>query len=95
MEFTGQYAEQEMLRRAVTYVRSRGNEPCERWVAVMDLFHYGSTTSANLCRHFGLDPFELVDGTPCQACQMRDEEMSPEEQAELQEALEFFSLQEA
>ncbi len=31
----------------------------------MDVFGYGSTTSTELCRRFGLDPHEKVQGVKC------------------------------
>lgn len=52
-----------LLRRAVSSARVRNRrkgEKHERWTAVMDAFALGSGYSMQLCRRFGLDPFEVV-----------------------------------
>lgn len=61
LEFTGQYEPMEMIRRAVTNAKPRKGYPCARWVAVCETLAYGSTTSRELCRHFGLDPDEIIN----------------------------------
>lgn len=60
-----------MVERAVrnAHPREAGKHP--RWRAVMEVFAYGSTTSQQLCIHFGLDPHELLDGPKCEACEER------------------------
>lgn len=53
----------ELLKRAVGNARGlsmRKGYKHWRWVAVQDAFALGSTYSAQLCRRFGFDPFELV-----------------------------------
>lgn len=54
------YTPLEMVERAVKNATPRDIYDCPRWVAVREIFGYGSTTSAQLCRHFGLDPHELL-----------------------------------
>lgn len=62
LEFTGEYSHAEMVKRAVENARPRSPGKHPRWVAVMDVLHYGSTTSTALCLYFGLDPHEELDG---------------------------------
>ena len=53
----------ELLERAVRNCRDRQSPKRvkhPRWVAVMDTFALGSTYSIELCRRFGLDPYEKV-----------------------------------
>lgn len=64
LEFAGEYSLEEMVRRAVAYARPRSYGKSARWVAVRDTLHYGSTTSTLLCKHFGLNPHEEIDGWP-------------------------------
>ena len=64
LRFEGQYALEEMVRRAVTNARPRDFGKSPRWVAVRDTLAYGSTTSTLLCLHFGLDPHEEIEGWP-------------------------------
>ena len=55
--------DRELLRRAVSGARARGLRGWHnRWVAVMHAFQLGSTSAAELCRRFGLDPDERVRG---------------------------------
>lgn len=52
-----------LLERAVRSARARDRrkgEKHERWIGVMDAFALGSTYAMDLCRRFGLDPFEQV-----------------------------------
>lgn len=52
-----------LLERAVRNSRGRCNRKGQkhpRWIAVMDTFALGSGFSMELCRRFGLDPFEEV-----------------------------------
>lgn len=57
-----EYSTLAMVERAVRNARPRGSSALPRWSAVRDVFNYGSTTSAALCRLFDLDPDELVPG---------------------------------
>ena len=61
-DFSGEYSMEKMIERAVINARPHCYGPLPRWVAVRDTFTWGSTTSAALCRHFGLDPHEMVEG---------------------------------
>lgn len=59
------YSPMAMVERAVRNARPHRTYEAPRWVAVMDVFGYGSTTSTELCRLFGLDPHEKVAGIKC------------------------------
>lgn len=63
-----------MVERAVRNARPHSTMSAPRWVAVRDVFGYGSTTSVDLCRRFGLDPHETVKGVRCDC---EDEDQSP------------------
>ncbi len=55
--------DEELLRRAVCGARSRNHNKDvkhPRLVAVMDIYHLGSTYAGQLCTRFGLDPYEQV-----------------------------------
>ena len=60
-----QYSPLAMVERAVRNAKPHRSGVSPRWVAVRDVFGYGHTTSVELCRRFGLDPFDMVEGTPC------------------------------
>lgn len=60
-----EYSPLKMVERAVRNARPHRTTEAPRWVAVMDVFGYGSTTSTELCRRFGLDPYEKVPGVKC------------------------------
>ena len=60
-----EYAPLTMVERAVRNARPHRTSSAPRWVAVRDVFGYGSTTSVALCRRFGLDPHEEVRGAAC------------------------------
>lgn len=61
-QFVGDYSMENMIERAVKNARPKCYGKSPRWVGVMDTFHYGSTTSAQLCAHFGLDPWQEIEG---------------------------------
>lgn len=61
-----EYSPIAMVERAVRNARPHRSSEAPRWVAVMDVFGYGSTTSTELCRRFGLDPYEKVKGIACE-----------------------------
>lgn len=55
--------DEKLLERAVRNSRARDRrkgEKHERWVAVMDTFNLGSGFASQLCRRFGIDPWEQV-----------------------------------
>lgn len=66
----------EMVRRAITnalsahraLVRDGVNAPVPTWQVVKELLGYGSTTSAAICREYGLDPDEYVDTAEGKRC---------------------------
>ena len=62
-----------MVERAVRNARPHRTTAAPRWVAVRDVFGYGSTTSTELCRRFGLDPHETVPGAHCDQEHVREE----------------------
>lgn len=55
----------QLIERAVRAARPNRTTEAPRWVAVMDTFALGSTSATNLCRAFGLDPHERVQGARC------------------------------
>lgn len=68
MEWTGDYSDENMVRRVVLYCRNEDDAPLPRWAVVMRIFGTGSTTAADLCRRFGLNPDEMMPGKPCDVC---------------------------
>ena len=65
------YADHDLVARAVRGARPHKYGPAPRWVAVMYTFGLGSTYAHDLCRLHGLDPDEVVDGVRCLACEPR------------------------
>jgi hypothetical protein len=59
------FAMKELVERAVRNARPHRCTESARWVAVRDVFGYGSSTSISLCDRFGLDPHEMVPGARC------------------------------
>lgn len=76
------FADEELLRRAVSHlgVIARRRQP--RWAVAMDLFVTGSASASKLCLRFGFDPdseigpseWELVQRVVC----LEDEELTVE-----------------
>lgn len=62
--FEGMYSLENMVKSAVIRARPRCYGKAPRWVAVRDAIGYGSTTSTKICRHFGIDPHEEIEGWP-------------------------------
>lgn len=62
MNFTGDYSLEKLVERAVRQARPHCSGKQPRWCAVKDVFGWGSTTSVELCLHFGLDPHEEIEG---------------------------------
>lgn len=62
---SAQYSPLAMVERAVRNARPHRTTEAARWVAVRDVFGFGSTTSIELCLRFGLDPHERVPGIKC------------------------------
>ncbi len=60
--FEGEYSMEKMIELAVRNARPHCYGMAPRWVGVRDTFLWGSTTSARLCLHFGLDPHEEIEG---------------------------------
>ena len=63
LSFEGMYALENMVRAAVIRATPRCYGTAPRWVAVAAYFSR-PTTSAQLCKHFGLDPHEEIEGWP-------------------------------
>lgn len=61
-DFSGDYSMESLIERAVRNAQPHCYGKGPRWVGVRDVFGWGSATSAALCRHFGLDPMEEVEG---------------------------------
>lgn len=55
-----------MVERAVRNAKPYRTNSSPRWVAVRDVFGFGSQTSIALCRRFGLDPHEVIKGLECE-----------------------------
>jgi len=68
MEFEGAYTHENLVKRAMRNAKSGTAGGSPRWVAVMDTFATGSTMAYELCKHYGLDPDELVPSV-CLACE--------------------------
>lgn len=49
----------ELLKRAVTNARPRKGRTV-RWAVISDAFGLGSTYSIQLCRRFGIDPYQQI-----------------------------------
>lgn len=62
----------DIVAKAMASVRPNRTTESPRWVAVCDTFGVGSTTSKEMCRFFGMDPYEKVSGVKCHNCE--DEE---------------------
>ena len=60
--FEGEYSLEKLVERAVHMARPHCYRKLPRWVGVRDVFGWGSTTSTQLCQHFGLNPHEEVEG---------------------------------
>lgn len=56
-ELFSQREDEELLRRAVRCATGPGH--CPRWSYVRNIFGVGSSTAAELCRRFDVDPDEL------------------------------------
>jgi hypothetical protein len=69
-KFEGEYSHAALVKRAVHAARPHGHGQSPRWVAVREVFGWGSTTSQHLCLEFGLDPNEMLDG--CSDCAARE-----------------------
>ncbi len=54
---TEHYTAEELVRRAARYAKWKVGTI--RWAAIQDVFETGSTTSIEICRACGLDPFEV------------------------------------
>jgi hypothetical protein len=63
-----EYSAKTMVERAVRNARPHGCMDSPRWVAVQEVFGYGSTTSVDLCIMFGLDPHARVSSQRCHYC---------------------------
>ena len=62
------YSYEKLVINAMRNAKPRIAGDAKRWVAVMDAFATGSTVAIKLCKHFNLDPFEIVDGVHCISC---------------------------
>ncbi len=60
LEFIGDYSHENMVRRAVNNAAHNFPKSTFNWCAVQRIFGYGSTTSIQLCQHFGIDPWKEV-----------------------------------
>jgi hypothetical protein len=58
----------DLVERAVRNARPRGTGKFVRWSAVGEAFGLGSTSSMALCKRFGLNPDDQIDGPVCEVC---------------------------
>lgn len=65
MSQSSKYSPIAMVERAVRNARPHRTTEAPRWVAVQDVFAFGSEASIAICRRFGLDPYERVPGAKC------------------------------
>jgi len=68
VELPENYTLDRLVENAIRNARPEDAGDAERWVAVRDTFATGSTVAVELCRAYGLDPFEKVHGGSCVAC---------------------------
>lgn len=64
----------DFVRRAVRNARPRKPGDQIRWSAVSDAFALGSTSSIALCKQYGVDPHEYIEGPQCETCRENFEE---------------------
>ena len=57
-----------LLERAVRNSRPRKPGKSPRWHAVSVVFALGSTFAMELCRKYGVDPHEQIEGPVCETC---------------------------
>lgn len=62
------YSSHDLVKRAVRNAIPHTAGPSERWVAIGDTFAVGSTVAREICKTYGLDPHEYVDGVNCISC---------------------------
>ncbi len=53
-------SDDELVRRTVSNLKSKGRSKKQRWVLVMETFGLGSTYATFLCRRCNVDPDELI-----------------------------------
>jgi hypothetical protein len=58
-----------LLERALRNAKPRAPGKSPRWYAVSFAFGLGSTFAIELCRRFGVDPHEKLDGPVCESCE--------------------------
>lgn len=68
MKLPENYTLERLTANAIMNAKPNIAGEAERWVAVRDTFATGSTVAVELCKVYGLDPFEKVHGIPCIAC---------------------------
>lgn len=62
------YSYVRLVENAMANAKPRLAGDSERWVAIMDTFATGRTKAFELCKFFGLDPHEIVNGVCCISC---------------------------
>lgn len=58
----------ELVARAVRNARPHGPGEFCRWVVMMETFGLGATYSVDLCRQYGLNPEDKLNGRRCEGC---------------------------
>lgn len=70
MSFLRELTAEQLVERALRNARPRAVGGSEvRWSAVADAFGLGSTYATELCKKFGLNPDEQVNGPSCSSCE--------------------------
>lgn len=54
--------DERLLEWAVKHAGDHARDRKSRWVHVMDMFGFGSTSATSLCRRFEIEPYEAVGG---------------------------------
>ena len=68
MKYPDNYTADRLVENAIRNAQPHEIGKNYRWVAVRDTFATGSTVAIELCRQFGLDPDEMVEGPDCLSC---------------------------
>jgi hypothetical protein len=58
-----------LIKQAVSYPINANQTPLPRWACVRNMFGLGSTRGTQLCKDFGVNPDDEIDGHPCQVCE--------------------------
>jgi hypothetical protein len=71
----------ELLGRVIKHVPNPTFAPKPRWYCVAELLAIGSGSAMDMCRRFGHDPDQTIDGVACQHCDEEGEDDGDQEEA--------------